>query len=120
MRDVARFGLLFTPSYGVVSDQKIISSRYLDRIVHGGRPELLANARFGPRPEGVKHNGYQWDLVFDNNDFFKGGWAGQGLLINSDRDYVAAYTGYFKDAENSEVALLPVLRNVLEGVFGNP
>jgi hypothetical protein len=41
-------------------------------------------------------------------------------LINSDRDYVAVYTGYFKDAENSEVALLPVLRNVLEGVFGNP
>jgi len=119
LRDVARFGLLFTPSYEVVSEQKIISSRYLDRIVHGGRPELLANSRFGPAPEGVKHNGYQWDLVFDNNDFFKGGWAGQGLLINSDRDYVAVYAGYFKDAANSEVELLPVLRGVLEGVFGS-
>jgi len=119
LRDVARFGLLFTPSYGVVSEQKIISNRYLDLILYGGRPELLANSRFGPAPEGVKHNVYQWDLVFDNNDFYKGGWAGQGLLINSERDYVAAYAGYFKDAANSEVELLPVLREVLEGVFGS-
>jgi CubicO group peptidase (beta-lactamase class C family) len=119
LRDVARFGLLFTPSYGVVSEQKIISDRYLDVILHGGRPELLANSRFEPAPEDVKHNVYQWDLVFDNNDFYKGGWAGQGLLINSERDYVAVYAGYFKDAANSEVELLPVLREVLEGIFGS-
>jgi hypothetical protein len=120
LRDVARFGLLFTPSYEAVSERKIISNRYLDLIRYGGRPELLANSRFGSPPQGVKHNVYQWDLVFDNNDFYKGGWAGQGLLINSDRDYVAVYTGYFKDAANSEVELLPVLREVLEGVFGSP
>jgi CubicO group peptidase (beta-lactamase class C family) len=119
LRDVARFGLLFTPSYEVVSAQKIISSRYLDLILYGGRPELLANSRDGQPPEGVKHNVYQWDAVFDNNDFYKGGWAGQGLLINSDRDYVAVYAGYFKDAANSEVELLPLLREVLEGVFGD-
>ena len=122
LRDVARFGLLFTPSYEVVSEQKIISDRYLDRILYGGRPELLANSRFRAPPEGagVKHNVYQWDLVFDNNDFYKGGWAGQGLLINAERDYVAVYAGYFKDAEHSETDLLPILREVLEGVFGNP
>jgi CubicO group peptidase (beta-lactamase class C family) len=119
LRDVARFGLLFTPSYEAVSKRKIISDRYLDLILYGGRPEILANSRFRPPPQGVKHNVYQWDLVFDNNDFFKGGWAGQGLLVNPDRDYVAVYTGYFKDAENSEVQPLPVLREVLEGVFGN-
>ncbi len=121
LRDLARFGLLFTPSYSVVSDQKIISDRYLDRILYGGRPELLANSRFRTPPGGgVKHNVYQWDLVFDNNDFYKGGWAGQGLLINAERDYVAVYAGYFKDAEHSEADLLPILREVLEGVFGKP
>jgi CubicO group peptidase (beta-lactamase class C family) len=119
LRDVARFGLLFTPSYEVISEQKIISDRYLDLILYGGRPEILANSRFGSPPEGVKHNVYQWDVVFDNNDIYKGGWAGQGLLINPDRDYVAVYAGYFKDAENSEVQPLPVLRKVLEGVFGS-
>jgi hypothetical protein len=119
LRDVARFGLLFTPSRGVVSDEEIISDRYLDLILRGGRPELLANARFGPAPEGVRHNVYQWDLVFDNDDFYKGGWAGQGILINPLRDYVAVYTGYFKDEKHSEIRPLPVLRQVLEGVFGD-
>jgi len=119
LRDVARFGLLFTPSYGVVSDRKIVSDRYLDVILHGGRPELLKNARFGPPPEGVRHNVYQWDLVFDNNDIYKAGWAGQGLLINPERDYVAVYAGYFKDREQSEMRPLSVLHQVLEGVFGD-
>ena len=119
LRDFARFGLLFTPSYEVISEQKIISDRYLEMILYGGRPEILANARFGPPPDGVKHNVYQWDRVFDNNDIYKRGWAGQGLLINPDRDYVAVYTGYFKDADHSEVRPLPLLREVLEGVFGD-
>jgi len=120
VRDVARFGLLFTPSYGVVSDKKIISDRYLDLILNGGNPDLLKNARYGaPKDPTIKHNVYQWDTVWSNNDFLKGGWAGQGLLINPERDLVAVWTGYFKDDNNSEVELLPILRTVLEGVFGN-
>jgi hypothetical protein len=103
----------------VVTDRKIISDRYLETILYGGRPELLANSRSGYVPEGAKHNVYQWDLVFENNDIYKGGWAGQGLLINPDRDYVAVYTGYFKDQEHSEVHPLSVLYPVLEGTFGD-
>jgi CubicO group peptidase (beta-lactamase class C family) len=119
VRDVARFGLLFTPSYRVVSDEKIISDRYLDLILNGGNPDLLKNARYGaPKDPTIKHNVYQWDTVWSNNDFIKGGWAGQGLLINPERDLVAVWTGYFKDDKQSEVELLPVLRTVLEGVFG--
>ena len=119
VRDVARFGLLFTPSYRIVSDEKIISDRYLDLILNGGNPDLLKNARYGaPRDPTIKHNVYQWDKVWSNNDFIKGGWGGQGLLINPERDLVAVWTGYFKDDKHSEVALLPILRTVLEGVFG--
>jgi poly(3-hydroxybutyrate) depolymerase/CubicO group peptidase (beta-lactamase class C family) len=121
LRDLARFGLLFTPSYRVVSDRKIISDRHIDMLKNGGRPELLANARWGP-PEGfvqgiVKHNVYQWDLVYTNNDIYKGGWAGQGLLVNPDRDLVAVYVGYFNE-DQSELSVLPRLRQVLNGVFG--
>jgi len=119
-RDLARFGLLFTPSYRVVSDEKIISDRYLDLILNGGNPDLLKNARYGaPKDPTIKHNIYQWDTVWSNNDFIKGGWGGQGLLINPERDLVAVWTGYFKDDKRSEVELLPILRTVLEGVFGN-
>jgi len=57
--------------------------------------------------------------VFDNDDFYKGGWGGQGLLINPTRDYVAAYAGYIKDAEGNEMSSFSVLRQVLESVFGS-
>ncbi len=118
VRDVARFGVLFTPSHALVSQKKIISDRYVDLILHGGRPELFENARNPRRGTGARHNVYQWDVVFDNDDVYKGGWGGQGLLINPERDYVAAYTGYFKDRAHSEMSPLPVLRDVLDGVFG--
>lgn len=121
LRDLARFGLLYTPSYSVVSDRRIISERHVGMLVKGGRPELLANARWGPPDEikkGIaKHNVYQWDMVYTNNDMFKGGWAGQGLLVNPDRDLVAVYAGNFNDDQN-ELSVLPRLRQVLNGVFG--
>jgi CubicO group peptidase (beta-lactamase class C family) len=119
VRDVARFGLLFTPSHGRVSEEKIISDRYIDLILNGGNPALLKNARFGaPEDPTIRHNVYQWDTVWNNGDVLKGGWAGQGLLINPKRDLVAVYTGYFKDDNYSEVDLLPILRGVLEGLYG--
>ncbi len=120
-RDVARFGLLFTPSYSIVADKRIVSESHVEFLLNGGRPELLAKARWGA-PDGlasgeILHNIYQWDLVYTNHDIYKGGWAGQGLLVNPDRDLVAVWAGYFND-DQSELALLPRLRQVLEGVFG--
>jgi len=120
LRDFARFGLLFTPSYGIVSHRKIISDGHIDLLKNGGRPELLANARWGVseavRQGRIKHNVYQWDRVYANNDLYKGGWAGQGLLVNPDRDLVAVYVGFFND-DQSELNVLPRLRQVLNGVF---
>jgi len=118
LRDVARFGLLFTPSYSRVASKKIISDRYLSLILEGGNPDLLHNARhLGWTSDDTKHNVYQWDRVFKNNDIYKGGWGGQGLLVNPDRDLVAVYTGYFKK-DQSEVRLLGLLRTVLDELYG--
>ena len=121
LRDVARFGLLFTPSYSVVTDKRIISKEHVELLKNGGNPQLLANARW-EAPEGlaagtIKHNVYQWDLVYSNNDIYKGGWAGQGLLVNPDRDLVAVWAGYFNE-DQSELAVLPRVRQVLNGLFG--
>ena len=118
-RDVARFGLLFTPNYGVVTDERIISERYLKILTEGGDPAIIRNNRGGwPVPEDIKWNVYQWDQVFANNDIYKGGWAGQGLLINPDRDLVAVWVGYDAGVEGVRSAFGPV-REVLEGVFGD-
>ena len=119
MRDLARFGLLFTPSYKVVSDERIISDSHIDLIRNGGDPNLRLNAGLpGVEESGVKHNVYQWDEIYANDNFFKGGWAGQGLVVNPTRDIVAVFTGYFKDDQYSEVRLEPKLFEVLDGVFG--
>ena len=102
----------------MVASKKIISARYLNLILDGGNPELLVNARSGVwKSDDIKHNVYQWDSVFRNNDMYKGGWGGQGLLVNPERDLVAVYTGYFKK-DQSEVRLLRVLRTVLEELYG--
>lgn len=122
MRDVARFGLLFTPSYSVVSDERIMSHRYIDLIRNGGNPKLLENSAWGDiRAEDVKHNIYQWDAVYTNNDVYKGGWAGQGLLVNPDRDWVAVWSGYYAE-DGSEDDLLPKIRAALQSVYaaGDP
>ena len=92
--------------------------QYVSTISQGGRPALLERARFANgKPEGVRHNVYQWDIVFDNDDVFKGGWAGQGLLINPRKDLVAVYLGYAKDDEFSELPVLPRLRKILSTLY---
>lgn len=118
VRDVGRFGLLFTPSWKTVSDQPLISERYLQTILHGGDPELLENSPFGNiRGEEVRHNVYQWDQVYTNDDFMKGGWAGQGLLINPRLELVAVWTGHFRD-DGSHVSVLPMIRAIFKEVYG--
>ncbi|HJO12986.1 MAG: serine hydrolase domain-containing protein [Gammaproteobacteria bacterium] len=108
MRDLARFGLLFTPSYDVVSDKQIISEQHIDLLLNGANPNLV-------RGNG-SHNIYQWDRVDQNGFMYKGGWGGQGLIVNPKLDLVAVFTSYFKE-DNSQQALSPIMFQVLNGVF---
>ncbi|NIP19457.1 MAG: serine hydrolase [Xanthomonadales bacterium] len=129
VRDVARFGLLFTPSRHVVSDEKIVSARYLELLLEGGNPALLERALLGRDPEsgeyrfgnargtGVRHTAYVW-TVFENDDIYMGGWAGQGLLVNPKRDLVAAWTGYFRE-DGTAIPVLPMIRAIGDGLYGS-
>ena len=87
LRDVARFGLLFTEGRG----RGVVSESYLEKIREGGRPELLESA--GRAAAGVRHATYQWDRVYDDGSFFKGGFGGQGLYVSPEKDVVLAYFG---------------------------
>jgi CubicO group peptidase (beta-lactamase class C family) len=84
LRDVARFGLLFTKSAGP-AQRNVISERIVKRIFSG-------------RGTGLDERGmlpltYQWDMLNDKGEMVKGGWAGQLLYINRDKDVVVAYFG---------------------------
>jgi CubicO group peptidase (beta-lactamase class C family) len=119
-RDVARFGLLYTPSHTKISDSQIISDRMIDLILNDKNPNLTLKAnKAGQLPPDFSHSGYLWDAVYTNDDFYRAGWAGQGLLINPTKDVVAVYTGYAIDPQESQPDLLPILRQVLNNVFSN-
>jgi len=115
-RDLARFGLLFTPSYQVVSKDRIISEQHISYLLNQGRPELIRYDNSRKIPKELKHNVYQWDMVYQNNDIYKGGWAGQGLIVNPINDYVVVWNSYFKDKEESEIKLTPIIHQVLHSI----
>jgi CubicO group peptidase (beta-lactamase class C family) len=88
LRDLARFGLLFTKSAGP-AQRGVISEKVLHRIFNEGRPELLAK----DHPPGMLPLTYQWDMLSDKGEMAKGGWAGQLLYVNREKDVVVAYFG---------------------------
>jgi len=83
LRDVARFGLLFTrnPASG---QRNIISDQVLRRIF---------GSRGGADEHGRLPLTYQWDMLSDKGELAKGGWAGQLVYINRDKGVVVAYSG---------------------------
>lgn len=114
-RDMARFGLLFTPSYAVVSDERIISEAYLDFLWIGGRPQLMTAAGWDLRASGVRHSVNEWTM-FENHDMYKSGWGGQGLLVNPELDLVVVWAG-FLDEQDQHDRLIRAIRQVLGGVY---
>lgn len=108
MRDMARFGLLYTPSYSVVSDEKIVSDEYIRHLLEEPNPNLL-------REDG-SFNAYQWDYIDSDGFMVKGGWGGQALVVNPKYDLVAVYTSYYKD-DYSQRNLRQPLLNLLRKLY---
>jgi CubicO group peptidase (beta-lactamase class C family) len=119
LRDLGRFGLLFTPS-GRMDSGGIISEAYLKKIVHEGRPELFASGygfnHFNDETV-ISHNTYQWDHVTLEGDFFKSGYGGQGLYISPSLDLVIAFFGTHRGSSGSN-DLPKILRQMIRsGLF---
>jgi len=100
LRDVARFGLLFTPSSNKTARAPVISERFLRRILTDGRSDLVKTWVFGPRPDWLDHVAYQWDAVTKDGMFFKGGFGGQILYVAPRKDVVIAYFGTNKTVDD--------------------
>jgi len=92
LRDLARFGLLFTPSSGRYN-RRIVSDRHVQKLQVEGRPELLKHSLFPNVMDDDTwvHNTYQWDYVMADGDFFKGGAFGQGLYVSPAKNLVVAF-----------------------------
>jgi len=100
LRDLARVGMLFTPSWSKASTERIVSPAMLDRIQNTPRTRefyLGGNAGSGQRfmarlgDKTVKTAARQWDAIFKDGDFFKSGLNSQGLYVSPARDLVIAF-----------------------------
>lgn len=95
LRDLARYGMLYTPSGAALSESRVVPQALLDRIQDDCRPEIYrrgaeAAGRYDP-DSGIKCNSRQWDAVFEDGDMYKGGARGQGLYVSPGRDLVVAW-----------------------------
>ncbi|QIB64431.1 serine hydrolase domain-containing protein [Kineobactrum salinum] len=97
LRDMARFGMLYTPSWPSVSSRQIVGPEIIERIRSGVRgPEFFMAGYDGPvfterLNAPILGNSRQWDAVFADGDFFKSGMFGQGLYVSPGRDLVIAF-----------------------------
>ena len=87
LRDLARFGLAFTPS-GRKNDNPIISDAHLSKI-----RDVNINLDISRDKGETKYSSYQWGAVYDDGDIYKGAHGGQGLYISPSKDLVIAYFG---------------------------
>lgn len=92
LRDLARFGVLFTESWDVVSEERVVSERFWRRIQQG-RPELFD---FDPNSDIPVHPAYQWvwdNASWDDGVLWTAGYAGQYLIVNPAENLVLAQFG---------------------------
>lgn len=98
LRDLARYGLIYTPSWAKASQDKIVSDSYVRYIQTSGRKSIfrkgelgnvMANNVFPVHPPVANH--WQWDAIWEDGDFFKGGVFGQGLYVSPGKDLVVAW-----------------------------
>jgi CubicO group peptidase (beta-lactamase class C family) len=96
LRDLARYGLLYTPSWSTVAGRRIVPPVLLQKIQKGCRPQLYAASGRAHASEATFTavcNSRQWDAVYADGDLFKGGARGQGLYVSPERDIVVAWFG---------------------------
>ena len=91
LRDLGRFGMLYTPSWKNVARERIVSKKMLDVIRTGCRPAIFDKGHMGAAmtrrfKEKPRCNSWQWDALFEDGDLYKSGLMGQGLYVSPSRD----------------------------------
>lgn len=106
LEDMAKFGMLLTPS-GAKLGTAHISSDVVKIIQESGDPSAFGGGYVGKMMQNSFYNdkdlknGYMFDTIFDDGDLFKAGVGGQGIYISPEKDLVVAFfsTG---DGSNQE------------------
>lgn len=97
LRDLARFGMLYTPSWDNTASEQVVTPEIIERIRNGVRGRDFYRSGFdGPvfvsrlNDDTVISNSRQWDGVWEDGDFWKSGLQSQAIYVSPDRDLVIA------------------------------
>ena len=107
LRDLARFGMLFTKSEIKAKDESLISFKQLKEIFDAPAIEdFFASFKWA----------YQWDLASDGI-MMKGGFGGQALYIHPENEIVIAYYNYVdKDWDVNNLISDTALNEIMKAV----
>ncbi len=117
LRDMARFGMLYTPSWNQVANKPVVSQDIIRRIREGVRgSDFFLKGYDGPvfterLNDTILGNSRQWDAIFEDGDFFKSGIMGQGLYVSPDRDLVIAFFSTARDSGPIQRYMRPLAKS---------
>jgi len=110
LRDLARFGMVFTPSAKQIAGEQLIPDSIMKKIHDRTYVAMYDKGWAGQKftesfhdDAGKIANRYQWDAVLSDGDMFKSGVGGQGVYISPTSDMVVAWfcTGTGNDQEEA-------------------
>ncbi len=119
LRDLARFGMLFTPSWKVIANEQVVSDKYFDKVQKAAKPEVYGEDYMSERLLNDFHESgfgasYQWDAVFADGDMYKSGRTGQCLYVSPETDTVVVW---YSSAYLAEVWVHAYAREIVKQVF---
>lgn len=119
LRDIARFGELFTSDGGI----KLIGKKHLADLKNGNiirfNEEQLKDHAETYGDDVPTHAAWQWDHIWPDGDMYKNGYSGQGIFVSPERKLVIAFFGtHSKDWKEHQ--LEPIARQLsLSGLFSS-
>lgn len=119
LRDFARYGMLYTPSWNVVANKAVVTDDYFRKVYAASKPDIFQGNNLGDRM--IRDFGdwgmgasYQWDAVFLDGDLYKSGRSGQALYVSPDTDTVVVW---FSTVPNNSLWVHAFAREIVEQVF---
>lgn len=120
LRDLARFGTLYTPSWNKFSTEQVVDQKMIDSIHNSVRStEFYLGGYNGPAfqkifdDKSMLSNSRQWDIVWPDGDMWKGGLMSQGLYVSPSKDLVIAYFSTNPSDRSIDRFLRPIAQSEL-------
>ncbi len=118
LRDLARYAMLYTPSWNVVAEERVVGEGYFPKVYAAAQVgEFTGNLGdrmilgFGDLDMGAS---YQWDAVFSDGDLYKSGRGGQAIYVSPETDTVVVY---FSASYQSSLWVHAYAREIVNQMF---